>query len=59
MITAAGDRYLYVGTKLILWDSGTKLKINGGQIAAGMAVQWKGKRDATTGAVLANQLAVN
>ena len=58
-ITAVGDQYLYVGAKLILWDSSTKLKSKAGQIAVGMAVQWKGKRDVTTGAVLATQLTIN
>lgn len=57
-ITAVGDRYLWVGTKLVLWDATTRLKLSAGRIAVGMAVQWKGKRDATTEIVLASQLTV-
>jgi hypothetical protein len=59
-ITAFGDHFIYVGTKLIVWDAKTRFKLNNaGQIAVGMTTQWKGKRDAATGAVLANQLQIN
>ena len=58
-ITAFGDHYLYVGSKLIIWDAGTKFKLNTAQIAVGMIAQWKGKRDVATSAVLANQLTIN
>lgn len=57
-ITAVGDHYLYVGTKLILWDATTRLKLNAGQIAVGMVAQWKGKRDAATGIVFSSQLTI-
>ena len=58
-ITSFGDHYIYVGTKLILWNSTTKYTLKASQIAVGMPAQWKGKRDATTGAVLSSQLTIN
>ena len=57
-ITSFGDHYIYVGTKLIIWDAKSRLKLNNA-IAVGRTAQWKGKRDAATGVVLANQLEVN
>ena len=59
-ITSLGDHYLFVGSKMIIWDASTKFKLNGAaQIAVGMQVKWKGKRDAVSGVVLANQLEIN
>jgi hypothetical protein len=59
-ITAFGDHYIYVGTKLIIWDAKTRYKLNNAsQIAGGMVAKWKGKRDPATGAVLASQLDIN
>jgi hypothetical protein len=59
-ITAFGDHYIYVGTKLIIWDAKTRYKLNNAsQIAVGMLAKWKGKRDPATGAVLASQLDIN
>ncbi len=59
-ITGFGDHYIYVGTKLIVWDGKTRFKLNNAsQIMVGMPAKWKGKRDAATGAVLASQLEIN
>jgi hypothetical protein len=58
-ITSFGDHFIYVGTKLIIWDATTRFKLNASQIAVGMPAQWKGKRDASTGVVLASQLVIN
>jgi len=59
-ITSFGDHFIYVGTKLIIWDAKTRFKLNNAsQIAVGMPAKWKGKRDAGTGAALASQLEIN
>ena len=45
-ITAFGDHYIYVGSKLIVWDAKTRFKLNNAsQIVVGMPAKWKGKRD--------------
>ncbi len=59
-ITSFGDHFIYVGTKLILWDAKTRFKLNNAsQIAVGMPAHWKGKRDPATGVVFASQLVIN
>ena len=58
-ITSFGNHYIYVGTKLIIWDATTRYKLNASQITVGMVAQWKGKRDAATGVVFASQLTIN
>jgi hypothetical protein len=57
-ITDVGDHSIYVGSKLILWDATTRFKLNNA-MQIGMLAQWKGKRDVSTGAVLASQLEIN
>lgn len=67
-ITAVGSGYLMVGSKKLIWNSATLITVNkpGGDVhvidsfvQAGMKVQWKGLRDATTNTVLTSQLEVN
>ena len=60
LITSFGDHYIYVGLKKIIWDASTKFTLNKAtSIAVGMPAQWRGKRDAAPGVVLANKLDIN
>jgi putative Ig domain-containing protein len=67
-ISAIGAGYLMVGSKKLIWNSSTLIIVNtpNGElhvidtfVKAGMKVQWKGLRDASTNTVLTSQLEVN
>lgn len=67
-ITAVGAGYLLVGSKKLVWNSGTVIIVNTAKgtksvidsfVVPGMKVQWKGLRDATTGTVLTSKLEIN
>jgi hypothetical protein len=67
-ITSIGADYILVGSKKLIWNAATLIKVNtpNGQIniitsfvKAGMRVQWKGLRDGATNTVLTSKLEIN
>ena len=67
-ITATGAGFLLVGTKKLIWNANTTIKVNTPSgtktvidsfVKPGMKAQWKGLRDKATNTVLTSKLEVN
>lgn len=67
-ITAIDANGLFVGTKKLVWNASTVIKVNTPKgtrtvidsfVKAGMKIQWKGLRDPATGTVLLTKVEIN